>query len=283
MESPASRLRVRDPMDDNQKRAIKQTFETVAGGYDNHALRFFTAGAAHMADRLPLRGDEEVLDVACGTGHVALAIAQRLPSGRVTAVDFSPGMLARARAKAAAAGITNVELIEGDMQALAYAECFDVAVCAFGIFFVDDMDAELRHIATTVKPGGRIAISNFAEGYMEPLRSRFATRIAGLGVPMPPQTWRRIACEDACRQLFAQVGLRDVTVERQNLGYCLANADEWWNVVWNAGFRRMIASLSAADQARFKREHLAEIEALRTPDGIRMEVPVLLTRGSKPG
>jgi ubiquinone/menaquinone biosynthesis C-methylase UbiE len=271
------------PMDDTYKQAIKHTFETVADGYDNHALRFFAAGAAHLANRLPLRGDERVLDVACGTGHVALAIAQRLPRGRVTAVDFSPGMLAQARSKAVAAGITNVELVEGDMQSLPYAECFDVAVCAFGIFFVDDMDAELRHIATTVKAGGRIAISSFAEGYMEPLRSLFATRIAGLGVAIPPQTWLRIAREDACRQLFARAGLRDVAVEREDLGYGLASAEAWWDVVWNAGFRRMVACLSAADQARFKEQHLAEIEALRTPDGIRMDVPVLFTSGIKPG
>jgi ubiquinone/menaquinone biosynthesis C-methylase UbiE len=269
-------------MADTQKQAIKTTFESVADGYDHPALRFFATAAAHIAQRLPLRGDEEVLDVACGTGHATLAIAPRLPRGRVTAVDFSPAMLAQAASKAAAAGLRNVELVERDMQAVGYHEQFDVAVCAFGIFFVDDMAGELRHIATMVKPGGRIVISTFAEGYMDPLRSLFATRLLGFGVAMPPQAWLRTASEDGCQRLFIEAGLRDVAVEREDLGYFLASAEAWWDVVWNAGFRRMLSSLSSAEVAAFRQQHLEEIAALGTPDGIRMPVPVLFTSGSKP-
>jgi ubiquinone/menaquinone biosynthesis C-methylase UbiE len=269
-------------MDDTQKQAIQRTFETVADGYDHPTLRFFATSATYIAQRLELRGDEEVLDVACGTGHAALAIAPRLPRGRVTAVDFSPAMLARAASKAAAAGIRNVELVERDMQALGFREHFDVAVCAFGIFFVDDMAGELRHIAGAVKPGGRIVISSFAEGYMDPLRSLFAMRLAGQGVMAPPQTWLRIAREEACRRLLAEAGLDDVAVERADLGYGLANAEEWWDVVWNAGFRRMLSGLSPGQLAAFRQQHLEEIAALGTPDGIRMAVPVLFTSGSKP-
>ena len=118
---------------------------------------------------------------------------------------------------------------------------------------------------------------------MDPPRSLFATRIAGLGVRMPPQSSLRIAREDACRQLFTQAGLRDVAVEREDLGYWLARAEAWWDVVWNTGFRRTLDCLSAADQARFKQQHLDDIRALRTPEGIRMDVPVLFTSGIKPG
>jgi ubiquinone/menaquinone biosynthesis C-methylase UbiE len=269
-------------MDDTQQQAIKHTFETVADGYDHPALRFFAAAAAHLAQGLELRGDEEVLDVACGTGHAALAIAPRLPRGRVTAVDLSPAMLARAADKTAAAGISNVKLVERDMQTLGFREQFDVAVCAFGIFFVDDMGAALRHIARAVKPGGRIVISTFAEGYMDPLRSLLALRLADRGVVVPPQTWLRIASAEACRRLFAEADLRDVVVKQMDVGYVLANPEEWWDVVWNAGFRRMLSGLSPGDLASFRQQHLEEIATLGTPDGIRMPVPVLFTTGSKP-
>jgi ubiquinone/menaquinone biosynthesis C-methylase UbiE len=268
-------------MDDIQKQQIKDTFDAVADGYDTGALRFFVAAAAHLVERLELRGDEEVLDVACGTGHAALAIAPRLPRGRVTAADFSPRMLAQARGKAAELG--NVEFVERDMQALAWTERFDVALCAFGIFFVDDMDAQLRRIAATVKPGGRVAITSFAAEYMEPLRSLMQARLAAFGVGAPPQTWLRVAHEDGCRRLFAQAGLCDVTVERRNVGYFLSSADEWWDVIWSSGSRRTVGRLSPAEQARFKEQHLAEVAALGTCDGIRLDVPVLFTCGSKPG
>jgi ubiquinone/menaquinone biosynthesis C-methylase UbiE len=268
-------------MNDEQQRLIKSTFDTVADGYDRHALRFFVDGAAHMATRLALRGDEEVLDVACGTGHATMAIARLLPRGRVTAVDFSPAMLAQAQCKTATAAIHNVEFVERDMQSLVWQARFDWAVCAFGIFFVEDMEAQLVRIAATVKPGGRVMISNFAADYMEPLRSLMVARIARFGVQAPPQTWLRIASEEGCRSFFERAGLHDVEVERKDLGYFLTRAEEWWDVVWNAGFRRMIGRLSAEEQARFKEQHLAEIEALRPQDGIRMNVGVLFTSGTR--
>lgn len=270
-------------MDEQQKMTLlKETFDTVADGYDNKALRFFSASAGHLASLLGLQGNEQVLDVACGTGHATLAVAKLLPQGRVTATDFSPKMLVQARQKAAAMKLNNIEFIERDMQALGFDSLFDVAVCAFGIFFVEDMDKQLTHIASAVKPGGRIAITNFQEDYFHPLKELMVKRLAQYGVQMPPQTWKRIAHEAGCCSLFQKAGLREIRVEKKNVGYYLENAGEWWDVIWNAGFRRMVSQLAPAERERFKQEHLREVEALRTSDGIRLDVGVLYTIGEKP-
>lgn len=271
-------------MDEKQlKRQLIDTFNTVSRDYDGKPLRFFPDSAANMAGLLQLRGNEQVLDVACGTGHASVAIARLLPHGRVTAVDFSSGMLAQAREKAAALNLNNVDFIERDMQDLGFPENrFDCAVCAFGIFFVLDMETQLAHIASRVMPGGRIMISNFQENYFSPLKELFFDRIAGYGVPDPPQAWKRIAHEQGCRELFEKAGLTDVRVEAKNIGYFLDSAEDWWSIVWNAGLRRMVSQLSPADQERFKREHLQEIEALRTEKGIWLDIGVLYTAGTKP-
>ena len=271
-------------MDEQQLKAIlKETFDTVSCGYDSKALSFFPASAGHMASLLGLRGNEHVLDVACGTGNAALAIAKLLPNGHVTAVDFSPGMLDRARRKAVSLEVQNIEFMERDMQNLEFPEgIFDVAVCAFGIFFVEDMDRQLLHIASAVKPGGRIMISNFQENYFHPLKDMLFERLGAYGVKMPPQTWKRIASDTGCRRLFEQAGLTNITVARKNVGYNLDSAKQWWDVVWNGGFRRMVSQLSPGDQERFKREHLDEVEKLKTKDGIWLDVGVLYTVGTKP-
>ncbi len=264
------------------KAMLKETFDTVSNGYDSSALRFFPRSAENMAELLDLRGDEQVLDVACGTGHASLAVARKLPRGRVTAVDFSAGMLGQARLKAGSLGIRNIEFVEGDMQDLPFpAGTFDAAVCAFGIFFVTDMETQLAHIASMVKPGGRVMISNFQEDYFQPLRDMLFDRISTYGVQEPPQAWRRIAHEEGCRQLFAAAGLENVAVEARNVGYHLESAGEWWDIVWNAGFRRLLGRLSAADQERFKREHIEEVESLRTGDGIWLDTGVLYTTGTR--
>jgi ubiquinone/menaquinone biosynthesis C-methylase UbiE len=271
-------------MDEKQIKALlKETFDSVSGGYDNGALRFFPASAGHMAASLGLRGDEHVLDVACGTGHASFAIANKLERGRVTAVDFSSGMLDQARKKASALGVRNVEFLERDMQDLGFAAgLFDIAVCAFGIFFVEDMDAQLSHIVSAVRPGGGIMITSFEESYFYPLKEMFFARIEAYGVPPPPQAWRRISNEAGSRELFTRAGLRDIRVRKKNVGYHLRSAEDWWEIVWNAGLRRMVTRLTAENQERFKREHLQEVEALRTKEGIWLDVGVLYTLGTKP-
>lgn len=269
-------------MDEQQLKAmLKETFDTVSEGYDCKALSFFQASAQHMAFLLGLQGNENVLDVACGTGHAALAIAKLLPAGRVTAVDFSSGMLDHAQHKAALLHVRNVEFIEQDMQNLKFSDgFFDIAVCSFGIFFVEDMESQLLHIASKVRPGGRIMISNFQENYFHPLKDMLYERLEAYGVQMPPQTWKRIASEVGCRQLFDYAGITNITVTRKNVGYHLESALQWWDVVWNAGFRRMVSQLPAKDQEQFKREHLNEVETLRTSEGFWLDVGVLFTCGT---
>jgi len=271
-------------MDDLQRKTLlKETFNTVSEGYDGKALRFFPKSAEYLAAVLAPRGDEQVLDVATGTGHAALALAACLPHGRVTGVDFSPGMLDQARRKAVSLNARNVEFLERDMQTLGFpAGSFDAAVCAFGIFFVDDMNTQLAHVAGVVRSGGRIAISGFQDNLFRPLADLFFGRITRYGVQQPPHTWKRIATEAGCRELFEKAGLRDIRVEKKNVGYFLDSAEEWWEIVWNAGFRRMVGQLQPSEQERFRQEHLQEVAALQTKDGIWLDVGVLIAMGTKP-
>jgi ubiquinone/menaquinone biosynthesis C-methylase UbiE len=235
-----------------QKAMLKETFDIVAEGYDNRPLRFFPDSAKQLAAFLDLRGGELVLDVATGTGHAALAVAGRLPQGRVTGVDFSRRMLDQAVRKAASQNVGNVEFLERDMQDLGFpAGSFDAAICSFGIFFAGDMDAQLARIAAAVRPGGQVALSGFQENYFHPLKELMVKRLSGYGVEPPPPTWKRVATEAGCRELFAKAGIGDVRVELRNVGYFLDDADGWWEVVWNAGFRRLVARLPQEDQERF--------------------------------
>jgi ubiquinone/menaquinone biosynthesis C-methylase UbiE len=262
---------------------VKETFDSVAAGYDGRVLRFFFESAKRLSACLDLCGDERVLDVATGTGHAALAIARRLPGGRVTGVDFSRGMLDEARDKAAAMGLDNVEFHERDMRALGFAAgSFDAAVCAFGIFFVNDMDTQLSHIASMVKPGGRVAITSFQEDYFHPLRDLMHERLAGYGTTQSPEAWKRVATKAGCRNLFERANLQDVEVETKNVGYYLDTAEDWWDVIWNAGFRRLVSQLPSDGLRRFKKEHLEEVKALQTASGIWLNAPVLFTTGITP-
>lgn len=263
------------------KEFYKDTFNTVAEGYDNSALRFFPQGGTRFPAYLGLRGDEHVLDVATGTGATAMALAGALPAGRVTGIDFSEKMLEQARRKFAAQGLANIDLHEMDMQQISFPDRhFDAATCAFALFFVEDMEEQLCHIAAKVRNGGKVATASFSEISFSPLVELFFSCLKRFGIAPPALTWKRIATPEQCSALFSDAGLRNVTVDQIDCGYSLGGPEEWWHIVWNGGFRGLVQQLGKDDLNRFMREHLAELAGLVAGEGIRMEMGIIYAVGT---
>jgi ubiquinone/menaquinone biosynthesis C-methylase UbiE len=263
-----------------RKQLIKATFDTVAARYDCDALRFFRHAAALLPQTFGFEGGESVLDVAAGTGIPALAMAPHLPRGVITAVDFSEGMLEQAAATCHANGLSNILFQQMDMTAMTFPDfTFDAANCSFGVFFVEDMAGTLRHIAAKVKPGGKVVTTHFRAGSFGALAELFLNRVDAYGLPAPPPGWLRVATEEQNIELFEAAGLAQPQVASHDVGYLLDDAEQWWEVVWNAGFRSLIASLDEERLALFRQEHLAEVSELMTADGLPLEIGVLITRG----
>lgn len=266
--------------DESQRRAaIKQVFDTVAAAYGLGACRFFHDSGEALAQMLALSGHESVLDVASGTGATALPLAKRLPHGKVTAVDFSLGMLEQARASAHKQGLNNLNFVECDMTALPFAASqFDHATCSFGLFFVDDMSGALKHIARTVKPGGTVMVSGFCGDSFQPMAKRCLDRLRAYGVEAPEKPgWSRMAEPAQLKQIFDEAGLVDMKIERHALGYFI-DLDGWWDVIWNAGFRGMVEQLGDKKE-EFKRSHLDELKPLQDDQGLWLEIEVNFTSG----
>lgn len=106
-----------------------------------------------------------VLDIATGTGDLAIDIARCCPGAQLVGLDPSPGMLEIAEQKIAKRGLSaRVTLLVGDAQNLPFANCeMDAATIAFGIRNVPDRAQGLREMARVVRPGGRIAILELGE------------------------------------------------------------------------------------------------------------------------
>ncbi|RMG48439.1 MAG: bifunctional demethylmenaquinone methyltransferase/2-methoxy-6-polyprenyl-1,4-benzoquinol methylase UbiE [Acidobacteria bacterium] len=111
-------------------------------------------------DALELSPGARLLDLATGTGDLALEALARHPRIEVVGLDPSPRMLALAAAKARRAGAAgSLRLLRGDAQALPFAAArFDAAAMAFGIRNVPDRERALREIARVLRPGGRLAV-----------------------------------------------------------------------------------------------------------------------------
>jgi demethylmenaquinone methyltransferase / 2-methoxy-6-polyprenyl-1,4-benzoquinol methylase len=135
-------------------------------------------------------GPAVALDVATGTGDLALAIAARHPQAQVVGLDPSDNMLAVGRGKVAKAGIDDrVELVHGDAQDLPFDDDrFDACCIGFGIRNVPDRALALREMARVTQPGGRVAVLELGEpegGVMGPLaRFHIRTVVPRLGAAL---------------------------------------------------------------------------------------------------
>jgi demethylmenaquinone methyltransferase / 2-methoxy-6-polyprenyl-1,4-benzoquinol methylase len=159
---------------------VRGMFDRIAGVYDlmNTAM---TAGLHHRwreraADMAELEPGDSALDACCGTGDLALELAQRTgPDGRVIGSDFSERMLDLARAKAAERHAAGVRFEWGDALQLPYDDgSFDAATVGFGVRNLADLDRGVGELARVLVPGGRLVILEITQPQRPPLSIFFS-------------------------------------------------------------------------------------------------------------
>jgi enediyne biosynthesis protein CalE5 len=185
----------------------------------------FERAAQHVSDRLVdlagIKPGSRVLDVATGNGEPAVTAARRVgPNGHVIATDQAAGMLAIARERASALGISNIEFRESDGESLSITERqFDAVTCRWGLMFMPDVDSALRGLYDRLVPGGRIATAVWSTGDKVPMITIGADvvrRLAGLPPP-PPGALEptRLADSSILTSALERAGYKDVSVDRR--------------------------------------------------------------------
>ncbi|HEX9379866.1 MAG TPA: methyltransferase domain-containing protein [Gaiellaceae bacterium] len=120
------------------------------------------AGVANPFSLGRLEPGERVVDLGCGAGTDSLVAAQMVaPGGRVTGIDMTPEMLAKARDAAEELGAENVEFVEGEIEHLPFADgSVDVVISNGVIDLVPDKDAVFAEIFRVLRPGGRMQLAD---------------------------------------------------------------------------------------------------------------------------
>lgn len=261
---------------------IRNVFNTVSEQYGTGSLRFFENAASHLSDMVSLRGDEQVLDIATGTGLASTLFAALLPKGQVTAIDISEGMLEKAQQRADSLGLTNINFEQMDMTKMELPEeHFDIINASFAVFFVEDIEKLVQHVASRLKPGGHFITTHFARGSMAPMQDLILDRLQQYGVDVPEISWAQLDNEASNRELYETAGLKNISHKRNQVGYLFSDANGWWDVVWWAGYRGFVNQVPGHLAEQFKQEHLDEINELADEEGIFFNVEVIHTIGEK--
>jgi SAM-dependent methyltransferase len=242
---------------------------------------------ALLVDRAQVAPGARVLDVGCGAGDSTLAAARATgPDGHATGQDVSAPLLALAWARAEAAGLANVTLVEGDAQTdRASGGPFDAMLSRFGVMFFADPVAAFANIASQLRPGAPLTFVAWAAAAQNPWLARPAAAAAarlGPASPADPDAPGPTAFRDPARVtgLLARAGLRDVgaevcDVELHHPGGPAALAD--LGVEVGPAASRLRRCAGTADDRQAVAGAIEEAFAeFASPDGVRIPARVLV-------
>jgi SAM-dependent methyltransferase len=243
---------------------------------------YTTVPAARLAQHAGIRAGMRVLDVACGTGVVAVTAARL--GARVTGLDLTPELLEVARTNATLASVT-IDFHEGDVEQLPFEPgTFDVVVSQFGHMFAPRPDVAISEMLRVLKPGGTIAFSTWPPelfiGAMFALVSRYMPPPPP-GVSPPPQ-W---GDPSIIRERLGPA-VRDIVFDRDRLSAPALSVGHYRDVTEKTAgpVVKLVETLSASDPAKLA-EFRAAYDALTAQyfDGIQNVIrqDYLMTRATK--
>ena len=223
-----------------------------------------------LCEALDIRAGQKVLDVAAGNGNVSLAAARRWCD--VTATDYVPALLDRARERAEAERL-DIEFREADAEALPFQNnAFDVVVSTFGVMFTPNQDQAAAEMLRVCRPGGKIGLANWMpDGFIGQL---FKT--IGRYVPPPPGAKSPVLWGTRPRidEMFGRQAPEIVTRERSFM-FRYRSAEHWIEVFKTTygPLLKAFAALQPAAQMELHQDLVALIGRFNRSGSSAMVVP----------
>jgi trans-aconitate methyltransferase len=213
------------------------------------------AMAMPVLQRLSLRGDELVLDVGCGTGLVTEQLLDRLPSGRVVAIDLSMNMLLTARDYLRTKHQARVSFLLADAAALPLKEVADSIFSTASFHWVLDHPALFRSLFQSLKPGGRLVAQCGGGPNIQRLHDRAAMLMQSTEFASHFAAWRdpwEFANAETTRRRLEEAGFESITTGLEAAPVTQPDAEAFGKYLTNIICRHHLAYLpTRALQHRF--------------------------------
>jgi SAM-dependent methyltransferase len=243
-------------------------WSAVAQGW-RRRWTIFEQGAQPLSDRLMelahIEPGQRVLDVATGIGEPALTAARWIgPAGSVLAIDQASQMLAVARERMEAAGVENLEFVEGDAETLVLEPAsFDAVVSRWGLLFFQDPVGALVRFRASLIPGGWLAAAIWGPPERVPLISLPFMALGGdqerSSAPPPGPNPFALSAPDALEQAVRDAGFANVQSEQMTVTFTFSSVRDFLGHLEDvsAPIRALLPMLSPDRQTAFW-ERLAE-------------------------
>ncbi len=243
--------------------------------------------ARRLVEHARLNSGQHVLDIATGTGMVAIEAAQIVgTSGRVIGIDLSAGMLDVAKQKARSLGLNNLEFLLADAEALNLpANSCDRIFCSSAFIWMSDLIAALRLWYQLLKPEGLLGFHAFAEtAFITGVVAQKVLKKYGVSLLLNKPT----GTAEKCHNLLQRAGFDEINIKTETDGsyISLEKAKQMWlnlsSMPIPGQYPNPLSKLPAEQLLKAKNEFDAELEKLNTNRGIWNDATVFYTFGRKP-
>jgi SAM-dependent methyltransferase len=237
---------------------------------------------------LPPPAGARVLDVATGTGLVAVEAAHRTgPLGSVLATDFLPAWEPYVRETASAAGVNNVTFAAMPAEALDLPDAsFDVVYCQFGLMFVPEPVRALQEMRRVLRPGGRVGVAVWS--IPEKVGLFLIPRI--VAPALPPTTGQALpspmsmGAPGLIEGIVAEAGFHDVVTDHVTISHDIADPEiEWqsWRENFTMSDGRGLDLLPEPEQERVHNDVMAAFASFRDGDSVRVPSEAIFVTASR--
>ena len=256
---------------------IRTAWDALAAGFDQYVTPKNIPFGDEILRRVDFGPGSRFLDVACGTGALAVPAARR--GADVTAVDLSPAMIEQLTTRVRAGGLTNVVSRVMDGNALEFDDdTFDVTASLNGISLFPDLSGGLREAVRVTRPGGRVVIAAFGA----PQKAEFLVYFMGAmqaavpgftPLPMdPPPLPFQVADPEVLLGRLSDAGLSKVGVDVLTWTFRVESGTELWNLIRSSNpiGAQLTAGLTAEQQADVQRvlDDMIRERSGGTPGGV---------------
>lgn len=239
--------------------------------------------AQRLLDYIPLASAKSILDIATGTGLVAIPAAQQVGAiGSVIGVDISPGMLSQAKSKIADLGIENLQLIQADIESLNFEQGqFDLIVCCSALVYISDISAIINKCYGWLKAEGCFAFTTpDRTSHLAQVRVKVCQDLFNIDLP---HIIRPLWTPEKCRNLLHRSGFRNIEIAKHQYSkskisdnYGSARIEQEFYPRGNP-----LSNLSEAQKELLQAEYKKAIEQLIAERGVWQESTNLYVKAFK--